>query len=312
MKRKLLSICLFAVSLGYSQQVVFQDDFESYTDFAISGIGNWQTLDLDLLDTYTTGLPDGSLYTWNNAYAPMAFQVFNPAVAGVSNATTGDEVRNFDPKSGVKYMGAWGGVPLSNGQTANVNNDWLISPVINLTGATGSALSLWVKSLTDAYGIEDYKIGVYVGTGTPTAATDFTIISGANALSAPFGVWEERVQNLSAYDGQKIRVGIQYVSPDRMMLMVDDFQITAATLSNNEVLASQFSVLPNPAKDQIRISKGSDFEISNVKISDLNGRVVKTISGNVEVISLEDLTEGMYMMTIQSPSGIATKKIVKN
>ena len=312
MKRKLLSICLFAVSLGYSQQVVFQDDFESYTDFAISGIGNWQTLDLDLLDTYTTGLPDGSLYTWNNAYAPMAFQVFNPAVAGVSNATTGDEVRNFDPKSGVKYMGAWGGEPRSNNQVAEQNNDWLISPVINLTNATGSALSLWVKSLSNSFGLELYKIGVYEGIGTPTASTDFTIISGATEIAAPYPDWEEKGWNLSAYDGKYIRIGIQCVSVNSLMLMVDDFKITAATLSNNEVLASQFSVLPNPVKDQIRISKGSDFEISNVKISDLNGRVVKTISGNVEVISLEDLTEGVYMMTIQSPSGIATKKIVKN
>lgn len=312
MRKKLLPLFLLATTFGFSQVTVFEDNFDSYNDFIITGIGNWQTLDLDQLNTYTGGTPQGVNPNWANAGAPMAYQIFNPSNANVSNATSGEEVRNFDPRSGAKYAACWAGSPNSNGQTATANNDWLISPPINLTGFTGSSLSVWVKSMSNTYGLEKYRIGVYVGSGDPTSASDFTIISGGSDLTAPYPNWVERVQSLSAYDGQTIRVGIQCKTPDAYMFMVDDFKVTANSLSSENFLASKFNVSPNPAQDEVRISRGADLEISNVKISDINGRIVKTIDGNVEVISLTDLTSGVYMMTIQSSSGIATKKLVKN
>ena len=310
MKKKLLLGTLLATTFGFSQVTVFEDSFDTYNDFLISGFGQWQTLDLDLLNTYTGG---NDTPAWANAGAPQAFQIFNPTTAIVTNATNGvggeTENRNFDPRTGAKFAACWAGVPSSNGQTATANNDWLVSPVINLTGATGSALSIWVKSMSDSYGLEKYRIGVYVGTGTPTQVSDFTIISGVPNLTAPYGSWAERTQSLSAYDGQNIRIGIQCRTADAYMFMVDDFKVTATALSSDSFTLTGVKMYPNPAKDVLNIVSENE-ELTNVSIMDLNGRVVKQVSNNFSHISIQDLSKGIYMVTIESAIAKKVEKLI--
>lgn len=308
MRKKILLGAILASSFGFSQVTVFEDSFDTYNDFIITGIGQWQTLDLDLLDTYTGGLPTGTP-AWTNAGDPQAFMIFNPTTALVVNANDGcsatTETINFDPRTGAKVAACWDGVPAG---AVTGNNDWLVSPVINLTGATGSALSVWVKSLSDCYGLEKYKIGVYVGTGTPTVATDFTMISGVPNLLAPI-VWTERTQSLAAYDGQNIRIGINCRSTDAYMFMVDDFKITAATLSSESFSLSGVKMYPNPAKDLLNITSESE-ELTKVSITDLNGRVVKLITNNLSQISLGELSKGIYMVTIESATAKKIEKLI--
>jgi hypothetical protein len=314
MKKFLLFLLMGAPIMANAQVTVFEDSFETYNDFLITGIGDWLTIDLDGSTTYVGGGPTGE---WDDMYLPQAFIVFNPSVAGVENNATGpDELRNFDPRTGNKYMASWAAVMPGDGDGgAGPNNDWLVSPPINLSGATGAALSVWVKSMSSSYGLEKYKIGVYTGTGTPTGTADFTIISGATSLTAPYPAWGERTQSLSAYEGMTIRIGIQCLSNNAYMFMVDDFKVTAATLSVKDILASKLSVTPNPAKDIISITNNENVLINSVKITDLNGRIVKqAVYGNVSnlQINVSDLSSGMYMMNISSDQGVAVKKIIKN
>jgi len=304
--------------LGVSAQVtVFEDNFDTYDDFVITGFGNWITIDIDESGTYSGGQPEDA-DTWPNQFQPQAFQIFNPTAASVENATTGNELRNFDPKSGLKYAASWAAVMPGDGEGGSgsgPNNDWLVSPVINLQGATGASLSVWVKSMSSSFGLEKYKIGVYTGTGIPTGTSDFTIISGATALTAPFPNWGERTQSLAAYQGQSIRIGIQCVSVNAYMFMVDDFKVTAATMSVKDVLSSKFVVSPKPASEVIKISSKENILLNGITITDLNGRTVKQLTydgiSNPE-INIGDLSAGMYMMNITSDQGSATKKIVKN
>ncbi|MCX7548478.1 choice-of-anchor J domain-containing protein [Xanthomarina sp. F1114] len=206
------------------------EDFEGYSDFIIDNIGDWITLDLDGLGTYAS--VDNANYP--NAFAPMAYQIYNPATttpAPSTNSSGGAETRNFDPHSGAKYAAAWAASPAGG---VNANDDWLISPVLSL-GASGSSVSFWVKALSDTYGPENYNVGVYVGSGVPTSGSDFTLISGASE-TAPYGTWLEDTYDLSAYNNQDIRIGIHYISSDAYMFMVDDF--TAVTFLQNDVQTS--------------------------------------------------------------------------
>jgi len=201
-----------------STVTLISDDFESYTDFIIDGIGDWITIDDDGLNTYTGG---NDTPAWANAGAAMAYQIFNPVTAAVTNSDGSDgETRDFDPRSGAKYAAAWAAVPGAN----PANDDWLVSPVLSL-GASGNSVSFWVKAMSDTYGPENYNVGVYVGNGTPTSGSDFTMISAAS-LTAPYGVWTEDTYDLSAYNNQDIRIGIHCISADRYMFMVDDFSVT--------------------------------------------------------------------------------------
>lgn len=315
MKKTLLLFTLFS-TFTYAQITVFEDSFETYPDFAISGITDgtytWDVLDLDMLNTYTGGADPA---TWANAGAPMAFQIFNPVMGGVTSGT-GDcnttENIEFAPKTGDKYAAAWAGVPSDTGG-AVANDDWLISPPIDLTGATGSSLSFWVKSLSDCYGFESYRIGVYLGSGTPTSGSDFTYLT-FGLTAGTWATWAQRTQSLSAYDGQVIRIGIKYQSADAYMLMIDDFKVTAATLSTeNFNMNNKFVISPNPANNILNIT--SDIaKIQSVSIVDLNGRTVKQLEVNNtnSQINVSDLNAGVYMLNIQSEEGKTVKKFIKN
>jgi hypothetical protein len=81
------------------------------------------------------------------------------------------------------------------------------------------------------------------------------------------------------------------------------------------LVASNFSVSPNPANDFITVSNSDNILVSGISITDLNGRVVKQNSyenvSNIQV-NVSDLSSGVYMMNITSEKGSITKKIVKN
>lgn len=303
MKKLLLSLSLMLTGAATQAQTVLLDEnFDSYTDFVITGFGSWQTLDLDQLDTYTGGTDNP---TWNNAGAPMAYQIFNPTTAAVTNATTGTEVRNFDPHSGQKYAACWAGVP----DIVAANNDWLISPPVTL-GATSNSLSLWVKSMSNSYGLERYKIGVYVGSGTPTTSANFTIISGAASLLAPYPNWEQKTYSLDAYAGQTVRIGIQCVSADTYMFMVDDVKITTGTLATDEIgtKAKTINIYPNPTKGEINIK--TDKKIKSSTVLDLSGKsVLKSTSDKIDISSL---SKGAYLLQVEFADGTATtEKVIK-
>ena len=314
MKKLVLSLFLIGGFTSNAQVTLFEDSFESYTNFAITGFGNWQTIDGDLLPTYGVGTG----ITWPNNGAAQAFMVFNPSATTppVTNATDGvngeTENRNFDPKTGAKVAACWAASPSTTGG-ATANNDWLVSPVITL-GASNNELKFWVKSLSDSYGLEKYRVGVYVGTGTPVAA-NFTIISGVQALTAPYATWEEKTFALNAYSNQSIRIGIKCQTEDAYMFMVDDFKVTSANLKVDEFFSSKFSTYPNPANNSITISNNDNILLTSIVITDMNGRNVKEVKVNnvsETEINISDLTSGMYFMNIDSDNGKAVKKIIKN
>ena len=309
MKKKLLigAMLMGAFFTANAQTTLFEDDFESHDDFIITGIGDWITIDVDGSDTYTGGGGIG----WTNAGTPQAFIIFNPAVAEVENSTE-DELRNFDPHSGAKYAASWAAV--MPGQGANgPNDDWLISPEVTL-GESGNEVTFWVKSMSSSYGLEEYEVGVYDGDGDPVDGSGFTMITDVE--TAPFPEWEQITLDLDDYAGDTVRIGIHCVSEDHYMFMVDDFMVTTdAPASVNDVLASKFSVYPNPANNVINLTNAENILVDGVVISDLNGRTVKNISFDGVAsaqINVGDLSAGMYMMTVSSDKGTMTKKIVKN
>ena len=312
-KQLLLSIILlFSIFAAEAQTILIEDGFEDYEDFAISGFGGWITLDLDGSTTYTGG---GGI-PWENANDPQAFIIFNPVAAMSENVETGEEVRNFDPHGGQKYAGSWAAVmPGDDVGGAGPNDDWLISPPLEL-GASENELTFWVKSLSNSYGLENYQVGIYTGAGIPVGSSDLTLLPGAVDLSAPYPEWELKTFSLDDYSNQTIRVGIHCISENVYFFMVDDFKVTTATTAGvNNSLSSLVSVYPNPATNVVNISGKNDVLISNVSVTDVNGRLVKQVnSGNINAtqISLSGLEPGVYIVTILLNEGSMTKKIVKN
>jgi len=159
---------------------------------------------------------------WPNAYSEQAFIIFNPSM-------TTPPVEDMPPHSGDKLAACFAA-------TAPPNDDWLVTPLVNL--ADNSHLSFWAKSYTDEYGLERFRVGVST-TGMDPA--DFTIISEGDYVEAPVEDWTEFTYDLSAYNGQQIYVGIQCVSNDAFIFMVDDVYIGA----------DKSSIVYNPAQPVI-------------------------------------------------------------
>lgn len=303
MKVKLLFIALFSMVIQaqtVGTKVLFEDSFESYEDFSIEDIGDWITLDLDGSSTVGLGA------VWENRLDPQAFIVFNPISLGISSS-------KLSPKTGDKFIGAFAALlPEEGGR--GPNNDWLISPPIQL-GASANEVRFWVKSLGETPGVEAYEVGVYTGTGKKIDPADFTIISEERALTVPFLDWEQRSYNLDAYANQTVRIGIHFKAEDMHLFMIDDFKVTTGVLGTTDFFADHFSVFPNPANDVLNIVAKNGREIKVIRIIDWNGKIVKTVSVPRQTetqINTADLAAGAYVIAIQTNEGNTIFKFLKN
>jgi hypothetical protein len=73
------------------------------------------------------------------------------------------------------------------------------------------------------------------------------------------------------------------------------------------------SIFPNPASDFIQIQFQSSVENTRIELLDLSGRVVRSINTRNEqnmVLSVSDLSSGLYMISIQSANGIVSKPVM--
>lgn len=292
-KYLLLSAFLGLYSLS-AQTTIFEDSFETYTNFAISGVGNWTLTDVDLKTTYGfTGI------SFLNSGVAKSFQVFNSTAT--TPPMTSTATSNWTAKTGSKMMVAFASTALP------WNNDWMISPQIQL-GSSGNVLTFWAKSCDSTYGNEKFKVLVST---TSTATGSFTLVS-ANPVSSPAdSAWHQYTYNLDAYSGQNVYIAIQCTSQDQFGFAVDDFKVTTTgTLATSEVSkkVSAAAVYPNPVSDILMIN--SKEKISNVEIFDISGRKINVALDN-EKIDVKNLNPGSYIINIETKEGKITEKFIK-
>lgn len=168
-------------------------------------------------------------------------------------------------------------------------------------------LTLYSKVLTDQYGPDQFEIGVST-TGTDIA--DFEIISPEVNPGMEYELFE---LDLSAYDGQDIYITIHCTTNDGLLLLIDDFLVTADSVMGVSDLNKNVStVYPNPVVDTFNVNLSSKFNVNNVSVTvtDLAGRTVKTFSAAASY-NVADLAAGVYVVKITDGQNTETKKIVK-
>lgn len=180
------------------------DDFESYPAFSITNVGDWTLYDGDKQNT--TGIQDGhgEFIQYDNVESPMAYQVFNPSMAGLAKT----------------YFGAHSGTQVLATFTVGrweANDDWLISPLLD--GA--QTISLWARS-PDAsyYGTKEVIEILYSTTANEPEA--FTRIG--NQITVP-GSWKNYTADLP--EGARY-FAIRCVSKDQYILFLDDISYRRA------------------------------------------------------------------------------------
>ncbi|RZJ37442.1 MAG: T9SS type A sorting domain-containing protein [Chryseobacterium sp.] len=79
-------------------------------------------------------------------------------------------------------------------------------------------------------------------------------------------------------------------------------------LAVNDISKSEISIFPNPGSDFINIK--SEEQIKSIKIYDIKGSLIK--SDNASKIDISALPKGNYIISIETKSGVETKKFIKN
>jgi hypothetical protein len=129
--------------------------------------------------------------------------------------------------------------------------------------------------------------------GTDPAEVDFGVFSGSTGGTTP-------ILNTSSTS----------VVFDNFVLRASATDTLLSTPSNT-ITDNSFSIYPNPAANVLNISNTNNFEIKNISVVDINGRVVKNQSGALTEINVSDLNTGIYFVTIETNEGKATKKFMK-
>ncbi len=302
-KTLLLGLALLGVNAtNFAQTTLFEDSFDTYTDFAISGVGNWTLIDVDLRPTYGFVGVD-----FANSGVAKSFQVFNATttVAPLTPTATSD----WTARTGNKHMVCFAAVPDG---TVLENNDWLISPQVTL-GSSSNTLTFWAKACDASFGVEEFKVGISSG----NTNANVTLLS-TGTITIPSNInWVQYTYNIPAsFDGQSVYFSINCVSSDQFGFAVDDFKVTTtAVASTQSFFTDNFSIYPNPVNNVLHLSVKNGLLVNEITMIDINGRTVKTINNTLDSemeINVSDLTSGVYMLNVKTDEGVATSKFVKN
>ncbi len=208
------------------------DNVESYTNFAISNIGDWRLVDGDGANTIMFTLDGVTTLEYENAGKPMAFQVMNPTAAGIV-------LNSWTPFSGSKMFVAMACSADQETEEAKQNDDWLISPELNGKKQT---ISFFVRGGQSQY-METFE--VRYSTASPDV-TDFTDDQSATFTTTPgYNDWEEVRVDLP--EGAKY-FAIHYISKGQVALLVDDITYTPMGALTDDIMFIGYNVYRNGEK----------------------------------------------------------------
>ena len=135
---------------------IVTEDFERYTPFIISNLGDWTTLQLGGKEATATLNSWEGTYNYANAGAPFAYQVFNPAEAGFDSYYYEADTCTYYCQSGSQMLLSVVGAKRSSnaqGYEYVVSNDWLISPELSGRKQTIKFYAKgWTSQVKDMFG----------------------------------------------------------------------------------------------------------------------------------------------------------------
>ena len=247
---------------------------------------------------------------------------------GIDNMTTisvvGDQVWEHSTQYGVDGSAC----AKVSGYTdaAHANEDWMITPALNLTGLTSVTLNFWT-----AMNYTGNPLEVFVSTDFAGNVTTATWVPLQATLSAGSWTWTESGDiDLTNYIGQTAYVAWKFTSTDAASATweVDEIQIMGTTGTANFEDVNEAKVFavknyPNPFNPTTNIAftlqKDTNVEVS---IYNVKGQLVKTFAEqsfkagersvvwNGEDNSNNTVTSGVYFYKVSTPEKSVIKKMV--
>jgi subtilisin-like proprotein convertase family protein len=307
-------------SENYNLQVSTTPDFSSFHT------------NIDLTDsTYLlTGLSSETRYYWRvipsnrcNAATNVASQTFNTGIitcnlvfsaTDFSNAAI-DVVPNSTASVPIVVSG---GITIADlNVTLDITHTWIGDMIITLSGPASIGrpeITLFnqpcigngptypdIQATLDDSGqsISCAEVAPIVsGTIRP-----FESLSSINGLVAD-GTWTLNILDVGNQDGGTINA-----------VSLNFCKVIPSNLNANTNIFNALKIYPNPAKGFVTIDlAGSVNGETTYELFDVQGRKVisKVSSSDLETLNVENLSDGIYMLTLQNGSNKTTKKVVIN
>ena len=119
---------------------------------------------------------------------------------------------------------------------------------------------------------------------------DWGVTSGCDFLTQAFTVYVKAV-----YEGNIESEAVSYT-------------INGPALDTKDISSKTITIAPNPAKDIINFSE----EVSNIRISDISGKIIKQFSNSEKSVNLSKLAKGTYILSVTAKTGeTIDKKFIK-
>lgn len=159
-------------------------------------------------------------------------------------------------------------------------------------------------------------------------------IAGAANGSGPWEWWDTaRIRVILTFSGKFTQSDIDainkngyasnpFMSKTRALKYIDTMQgylapriavtlgLVSAVSTKNSGMENALSLYPNPTKGSLFITnKLSNNKVQKITVSDINGRVIRTYSGEANEIRLGN-TKGFYLVNVQFEMGTVTKKVL--
>ena len=293
MKKITLLAAVFVAFTMNAQVTIWEESFEDYEDFDIEILGAYQW---DLDESLTYGALNFDFE--NEEYVGTAI-VFNSSAMTDADPSDPQDRTIWNARTGEKglYMIA---------ATSLLNDDYIITPRIDLTSVNAAQFSFWAKSLTDAYGLERFHVLLST---TSSNYFDFTVELSDGELQAPLE-YTEYSYDLSDYEGQMVYLAIHYVAQDSFVFQMDDFLVQGNILGIEDNLFNNFNhYITN---NNLVMSASSSLE--NIQLYNLLGQEVfsKSLSNTNETINISSLDTGIYIAKVSIQGKSKSFKIVKN
>ena len=293
MKKITLLAAVFVAFTMNAQVTIWEESFENYQDFDIA-IPEWYQWDLDGSETYLFE----SFDFVNEGYTGTGI-IFN------SNTITDADPSNPEDRLPLAARTGEKGLYMVAAQSL-LNDDYIITPQIDLTAINAAQFSFWAKSFTDFYGLERFHVLLST---TSSNYFDFTVELSDGELQAPLE-YTEYSYDLSEYEGQMVYLAIHYVAQDSFVFQMDDFLVQGNILGIEDNLFNNF----NHYITNNNLVMSSSSSLENIELYNLLGQEVfsKSLSNTNETINISSLDTGIYIAKVSIQGKSKSFKIVKN
>ena len=189
-----------------------------------------------------------------------------------------------------------GFLDISNGSTIHTavpnGNNWVkvtlqgIQSNKNGIGARVEIYGAWGKQIRDVRSGEGFEfmstLNTHFGIGTATAITEIKII------------WPSGTVDI-----------ITNPSPNQTVHVIEG----NSALGSASFDGKNIKIYPNPTSDYLSISNLENINVSSIKIIDASGKTIKFITSNFSKVDVSNLSEGLYILSIETQDG---KKFAEN